>query len=223
MVYDIRKDAVQETADSFHLTDLSLWGEGGNPARNLRALVLFVTKTDKDGGRTLLTVTPNTSDPLTVSAWDVAISLDGLVEKILFAVQLYGSGVNYVTDDVFYYTSNSKFYKAIQASVGQTPTNTVYFEEVPVASLYTNEISNDCTTMEVDISYDLITGNTDLVIVEEFEKDTDQFLNGQYNLEYNKADFLDAMLNGAEAAMTNNRPLEAEEIVRGMENYMLTY
>lgn len=222
MVYDIRKDAVQETADSFHLTDLSLWGEGGNPARNLRALTLFVTKTDKNGDRTLLTVTKNTSDPMTVSAWDVAISLDGLVEKILFVVQLYGSGVNYVTDDIFFYDSNNKYYKAKQNSVGQTPTDTTYFEEIPEDDLY-DEVLNDCTTMEVDITYDLITGRTDLVIVEEFEVNTDQFLNGQYNLEYTRADFLDGMLNGAEAAMTNNRPLEAEEIIRGIENYMITY
>lgn len=222
MVYDIRKDAVQETVDSFHLTDLSLWGEGGNPARNLRALTLFVTKTDKDGARTLLTVTKNTSDPMTVSAWDVAISLDGLVEKILFVVQLYGSGVNYVTDDIFFYDSNNKYYKAKQDSVGQTPTDTTYFQEVAEEDLY-DEVLNDSTTMEVDITYDLITGRTDLEVVEARQEDSDTFQNGKYTLEYTKADYLWAILNSAESARTNNRPLEAEEIIRGIENYLLTY
>lgn len=221
MTYTITKDAVQESVDSFHLTDLSLWGSGGNPARNLRALVLFVTKTDKNGARTLLTVTPNTADPLTVSAWDVAISQDGLVEKILFSVQLYGAGVAYVTDDVFYYTTNGKFYKATQNSTGQTPTNPTYFVEVPQANLYTNEILNDCTTMEVVTLNDLVTGRIEEDLSELWEEVTDVFLNGQYDLKFSKADYVDGILNGAYAALQNQRQYEAEEIVRGIENYLL--
>lgn len=222
MEFTITKDAVQEDVSSFHLTDFSAWGLGGNPARNLRALVLFVTKTDKNGARSLLLVTPNTSDPLTVSAWDVSISLDGLVEKILFSIQLYGSGVNYVTGDIFFHTVNSKFYKAKQASVGQTPTNTTFFDEVPVADLYTNEIDNPTTTMEVDISNDLITGNNDEILSDQWEEVTDVFLNGKYNLEYSKADYLDSLLNGAEAALANGRQYESEEIIRGIENFLQT-
>lgn len=223
MDYIITKDAVQEDVSSFHLTDLSLWSQGGNTARNLRALVLFVTKTDKDGNRTLLTITPNTADPLTVSAWDVAIALDGLVEKILFSVQLYDAGVAYVTDDVVYYTTNGKFYKAKQNSTGQTPTDTTYFLEVPPANLYTNEVLNDTTKMEVDIQDDLITGRLEQVIADEYEAVTDVFLNGKYSLEFSKADYLDGLLNGALAAMENDRKYEAEEIIRGVENYLLTY
>ena len=222
MTYIIQKDAVQQNVSSFHLTDLSAWGSGGNPARNLRALVLFVTKTDKNGVRTLLTVTPDTADPLTVAQWDVAISLDGLVEKILFVVQLYGVGVSYVTDDVFYYTTNSKFYKAIQNSVGQTPTNPTYFVEVPVANLYTNEILNDCVTMEVKVLPDLIMGRNEATLADEWEEVTDVFLNGKYDLKFSTADYMDALINGAEAALANNRPYEAEEIVRGIENYLKT-
>lgn len=223
MEYTITKDAVQEDVSSFHLTDLSLWGVGGNPARNARALTLFVTKTDKNGARTLLTVTPNTSDPLTVSAWDVAIDIDGLVEKILFSAKLYDAGYAYLTDDIFYYTSTSKYYKAKQASTGQTPTNTVYFDEVPVANLYTNEILNDCTTMEVEILNDLIMGRIEAELSDDWEEVTDVFMNGKYDLKYSKADFLDGIINGAEAAMANDRPYEAEEIVRGIENYLQTY
>lgn len=222
MDYIITKDAVQSEVSSFHLTDLSLWGSGGNPARNLRALVLFVTKTDKNGARTLLVVTPDSADPLVVSAWDVAISLDGLVEKILFVVQLYGAGVAYVTDDVFYYPVNSKFYKATQGSTGQTPTNPTYFVEVPVASLYTTEINNDCTTMEVAVLNDLITGRNEEVLSDLWEEGTDVFLNGKYDLKYSKADYIDSVLNGAHAALANERQYEAEEIVRGIENYLRT-
>lgn len=222
MDYIITKDAVQSDVSSFHLTDLSLWGAGGNPARNLRALVLFVTKTDKNGARTLLVVTPDSSDPLVVSAWDVAISIDGLVEKILFVVQLYGSGVSYVTDDVFYYPNNGKFYKATQNSTGQTPTNPTYFVEVTVASLYTTEINNDCTTMEVKVLNDLITGRNEAVLSDEWEEVTDVFLNGKYDLKYSKADYIDGLLNGAQAALANGRQYESEEIIRGIENYLRT-
>lgn len=221
MDYSIIKDAVQEDVSSFHLTDMSQWGIGSNPARNLRALVLFVTKTDKNGARTLLSIVPNTSDPLTVSAWDVSISIDGLVEKILFSVQLYGIGVNYVTDDIFYYTSNSKFYKAKQASVGQLPTNSTYFDEVTAANLYA-EVLNDSATMEVVVINDLIMGRNEAILSDEWEEVTDVFLNGKYDLKYSKADYIDGLINGAEAALVNNRPLEAEEIVRGIENYLQT-
>lgn len=223
MEYTITKDAVQEDVSSFHLTDLSQWGVGSNPARNTRALTLFVTKTDKNGARTLLTVSPDTSDPLTVAAWDVDISQDGLIEKILFSAKLYDAGYAYVTDDVFYYTTNSKYYKAKQASTGQLPTNSTYFDEVPVAALYTAEILNDCTTMEVEVINDLIMGNTEMVLSDDWEEVSDVFLNGKYNLEYSKADYLDSLVNSAEAALANGRPLEAEEIVRGIENYLLTY
>lgn len=220
--YAITKDAVQEEVTSFHLTDLSLWGSGGNPARNQKALALFVTKTDKNGARTLLTSTPNTTNPLTVSAWDVTISLDGLVEKILFVVDIWVSGT-FATDDIIFYTVNSKFYKATQASTGQLPTNATYFVEVPQADLYANEVLNDCTTMEVDIQNDLIMGNTDLALAEEYQKVTDVFLNGKYEVnKLSKADYIDALVNGAEAALVAGRPYEAEEIVRGINNYILT-
>lgn len=221
MTYEIVKDAVQESVTAFHLTDQSDWGLGGNPARNLRALKLFVTKTDKDGGRTLLTVVPDSADPLAVTAWDCSIALDGLIEKILFVVQLYGAGVNYVTDDIFYYSSTGKYYKATQASIGQTPTNQTYFSEVAEDDLYDNEIANDCTTMEVEVLDDLITGTTEENLDDLHEAETDQFNNGKFSLQYNKADYIDSMLNGAYAALDAGRKYEAEEIIRGIANYLL--
>lgn len=221
MDYAITKDAVQEVASSFHLTDLSLWGSGGNPARNTKALALFVTKTDKNGARTLLVTTPDVSNPVTVSAWDVAIAVDGLVEKILFVVNIWASGT-FATNDIIFYSVNSKFYKATQASTGQLPTNATFFVEVPQANLYTNEILNPCVTMVVTVLNDLIVGYIDLALADEYEANTDVFLNGKYDLKSNKADYLFGLVNGAESALIQGRQYEAEEIVRGIHNYILT-
>ncbi len=222
LTWIIQKDAAQQAVTSFHLTDLTVYATGGNPARAARANFLFVTKTDKNGARTLLTVTPNTADPLTVSAWDVAISLDGLVEKIMFSLTLYSAGSTYNIGDIFYNSANSKIYKVKQNGViGQAAPNTTYYDEITSASLYTTEIANTTTYMERVFQTDLIMGNNEQTLADKWEEVTDVFLNGKYDLKHSEADYIDSMINGAEAAMLNQRPYEAEEIVRAIENYLV--
>lgn len=222
LTWTITKDAVQDDVSSFHLTDLTPdYGLNGNPSRDERANFLFVTKTDKNGARVLLPVTLDDSDPLVTSAWDVLISLDGLVEKILFSLTLFSISQTYNQGDIFYNTSDGKVYKTKNnGTIGHTAPNSTYYTLLNVSDLYASEINNASPFMQVVILNDLITGRIEDDIVEAREDETDVFLNGKYDLAFSKADYLDSMLEGANAALANERQYEAEEIIRGIDNYL---
>lgn len=213
------KDAVQETSDSYSITDETVYG-GANPARAERANVLFVTKTTSSGTRTLQAVTPNTSDPVTVSQWDVATAIDGWNEKILASVNVHVADQAYAAADIILY-SGGFFYKTLQVVPGGTNPAGVtdaYYEIITDDSLYSDYLEN--TSIEWVMQDELVTGKTEEKIIEYFDDFSDKFLSGKCDFGGNtEADFLSSLLESAEAAFTNGRPSDAEAIIRGMDNY----
>lgn len=229
MIFAIDKQIVQQQATSFILVDNSLWGLSGNPARNARALVLFVTRTDKDGVRTLLGNTPDVGNPLTVAQWTLnsltdPLLSDGWIEKILFSIDLWDSVTAYVTNDIIFNSANSTFYKCILGHTNHQPPNGTYWTSIAAAALYTNELANTSAQMEIVVMNDLVTPIIEDRKNAEFQRVADEFL---YDLDkakdFNEADFLDSILEAAYAALNNDRPSEAEVIVRAITSYVLRY
>lgn len=224
MIFAIDKQIVQQTASTFTLVDDSLWGLNTNPARNTRALVLFVTRTDKNGVRTLLGNTPNVTDVVVVTSWTINSLDDGWIEKILFSVVFWNSGQAYVVGDVIYNVADTTFYKCILNHTNHIPPNGTYWIPVTQANLYVNELSNLSAQMQISVMNDLVTPTIEDRKNTEFQRVADDFISDMDRAkDFNEADFLDSLLEAAYSALNNNRPAEAEIVVRAITNYVLEY
>jgi len=224
MDYSVFIRVIASGNTSYSLQDRSPWALGPNPARDQRALVLFVTRTDKNGTRTLQTIVADSADPLVVANWEITYSTDGWIEKILFSIKLWSGAQAYVADDIIYKTSNGKFYICILGHTNQAPPNATYWTEVLVANLYTDQIDNASDQMEVVIMNDLITGIIELRLEAEYERGADgNFPSTEKSKGYNQADEIDSRLQGAYSALDNDRPQEADEQIQAIMQYALNY
>lgn len=216
--WNIKKKEEQETCNSFILEDITEYGTGGNPNRNQRANVLFVTKTDENGVRSLVSITPNTSDPVTVSSWSALSSMDGWYEKLMASVTIHTPGQSYSSADIILY-DNGVFYKTLSAvPPANDPPNGTYYEVITEDSLYTDYIDN--TSIDWAMLDEFIDCRTKDTIRELHEDFADKFLSAKCDPNYySPADFLDGLLNAAHAAFDNDRPQDMEVIIRTMEDY----
>lgn len=222
-VWTLTKQAAQSNCSSFGIKDFTGYG-GTFTARNLLALVLFITRTDKNGVRTLQTYTPDSADPLVVANWTINSTDDGLIEKILFAINIWNSGVTYATGDIIYNTSDSKFYKATNPGPNHIPPNGSFWAQITTDSLYANELANASTQMVITDQFDINSCRIETKINSEYQRVADNFISGvNWVPEYNQADQMDTLLQSAYSALNNGRPYEADEIIQGMTNYVLNY
>lgn len=223
----VNKEEVQETCDSFVLNDetgnydptANPGGYGSpNAARSDRANVLFVTKTDVNGNRTLITITPDSNDPLAVASWSVPSDTDGWYEKLLASVTKHTVGQSYDSADIILYHSGV-FYKTKSAvPVLTDPPNGTYFDVITAESLYTDELENE--SIDWAMLNELANCRAKDRIRDLHEEFADKFLSAKCDPNYiSPADFLDGLLNSAQSELENDRPQEAERIIRGMETY----
>jgi len=208
---------------AFVYNDATVYG-GSFTARNQLALVLFVSRTDKNGVRTLQAVSPDNVNPLLVANWTVVSTDDGWLEKILFTVNIWSSGANYVVGDIIFNVNDSNFYKCILNNLNHLPPNPTYWMQISSATLYTNELSNPSTQMVLTIGNDLNTCRIEDKMRLEYQRIADNFLTTlDSNQDYTEGDNMDSLLNSAYSALKNNRPQEAEEIIRDLTNYQVNY
>lgn len=121
------------------------YGTGGNQNRNDAAEFVLWSKTDADGNRVF--TNPDQGNVLTKLIYSVATAVSGLYELIWLRIQPYDPGTAYVPQvgtapitqypSIVYYPTTGLVYKCIAASTGNLPTDTDFWEEVPLASLYT--------------------------------------------------------------------------------------
>jgi hypothetical protein len=215
----IPKEEEQETCDSFILNDTTVYG-GANDDRNERANTLFVTKTDENGVRTLVTITPDTADPVTVSSWTVLSELDGWYEKLMASVKVHVADQSYASAGIVLYSAGV-FYKTKQADPAfNNPPNAMYYDVITAASLYTDELAN--TSIDWGMLDEFADCRTKDRIRELHEDFADKFLSAKCDPNYySPADFLDGLLNAAHSAFDNDRPQDMEVIIRTMETYFV--
>jgi len=223
MDYSVIIKAIASGNTSYTLADRSPWALGANPARNQRALVLFVTRTDKNGIRTLQVLTTNSADPLVVSEWIVTYTTDGWIEKILLSIKLWSNAQAYVFGDIIYNTTDSNFYKCSVGHTGHQPPNATYWTMIPQAQLY-GELAYASTQMEVVFMNDLVTGKIEIRLESEYERGADGLDNGTQKAKgFNQADEIDARLQAAYSALDNDRANDADEQIQALTNYGLNY
>lgn len=203
------------------VTDASDYGVGGNPLRSATANYLLWSKTDKDGNRTF--TNPDQGDVYATLQYQVSTLLDGWFEAILMRFTPYSGAANYVEQQesngvVTQYASivadvDGSIYKAIAPSIGQSVTDTDYFELVPTEQLYTL-ITN--TNVDVYVQDIYVKTRTVRCTNRKFTESCGCGCNGDLS-KIQPALNLRYKIVAADTAFLADNPEEMEEIIREAE------
>jgi|SRR6185369_907906 len=186
-------------------TNTTVYGSP-NQDRNQAAEYVLWSKTDVNAVRTF--TNPEQGDVLTNLSYSVSTLVDGWFELIRLRIQFYSALTAYVAGNVFYYTTNGKYYIAIGSSTGQLPTNPIYFTEV-----------TDLTTIIGNASIETYYQNfyseyrTNVCI-----RDKDDANCGCANKDDTYIDMLYAKKQSADTNFANGNPEIMEKIIRELED-----
>lgn len=133
--------AVASTRTSQTLTDNTVYGTGGNPAR--ADVLVFCTgyKVDYNNVAVELTTTGDDEDPATDSSWVIDYTDDGSYRYYFVIVtDEYAGGTTYDIYDVVHNGSGAVYRSKANSNVGNALSNTTYWELIEdPASLAANE------------------------------------------------------------------------------------
>lgn len=143
------------------ITDDTVFGTGGNPARSAVAVYLQMYKVDQFSVRTEVDTTPDNADAEVTAEWVFDLTVDGHYQGDYIIVPDYSGATAYVQYDVAY--SGGVVYRALQSTTGNAPPNATYWE---VISDPTTLVANDGTATEsgnatVYVFNDILTPNTE--------------------------------------------------------------
>lgn len=110
-------------ADTATITDNTVYGLSGNPARNTLAVYLELWKMASDSTSEAITV--DNTDPENVTSWDFDSSDDGWYKARIYIVPEFDIATAYTTGQAVYY--NAALYICIANSTGNLPSNTLFF------------------------------------------------------------------------------------------------
>jgi hypothetical protein len=106
------------TVEAGTITNDTVYG-GANDDRNERGEYLLLSKNDKNGTRTYLSV-PNTL-PLSRVEWDITSAADGWHQATLLSAKIWSSGQTYIVGDIIYYDTTGLFYRCISGHTNVAP------------------------------------------------------------------------------------------------------
>jgi hypothetical protein len=106
--------AISTDREDWDLTDETIYGVGGNPARSAVAVFVTAYKTDIDSAETELTVESDDDDPETDSVWTIEYTEDGAYKIPFVIIPDFNSATTYAQYDAVY--SGGVVYRSLQAS-----------------------------------------------------------------------------------------------------------
>lgn len=223
--FKLTKSAIQNTQDSIVITDETIYGTG-NDARNIRGIVLSVYKVDISTNRVKETVVPYNSDYNVNNKWTSSVSKDGWVQYILASVPYFSYSVGYTVGKII--MNGIGIYRVTSGMPANTGWNTSSVTLITEDQLYLNipiDGGLDSTTgVEFYIKDDLCVARIEDKIKNALIDVENSYLNGNSDeKDFYGSDFLDSMLQAAEANMLNQRPIESERVVQCIENYIISY
>ena len=113
------------------ITDSTVYGTGGNPARSAVAVYLTAYKVDFEGNETALTVTSDDSDPQTDSVWTIALDVDGYYKFPFVIIPDYDGATTYDQYDAVYDSGTDAVYRSkVGSNTGNSVSNTSFWEAV---------------------------------------------------------------------------------------------
>lgn len=127
--------SIASTRDSFTVPDGTVYGTGGNPARNELKIFLTAYKMNYANEATALTV--ETYDPETVEDWDIEYTIDGRYKICFAAFEEYGSGITYDQYDAIF-NGDVVYRSLVGSNTGQDTADTSYWEIISDPSSLAN-------------------------------------------------------------------------------------
>lgn len=122
-----------------------------SPVRTSQGVFFKVAKVDVDGTRTILTTTPNNSDPASASTntWVCNFIKDGWYQGLFVAAPTYSAGVTYAIYDAVYDPGTKLVYRSkVNSNLGNAVANTTFWELIP-----------DATTLALNIGTSIQSNN----------------------------------------------------------------
>lgn len=146
--------AISSDRTTATITDNTVYGTGGNPARSAVGVFLTAYKVDVDGNETALTVSSDDSDPETDSVWTVTLDEDGYYKFPFVIISDFDDTDTLALYDAVFNPSDNKVYRSKTASnTEDTLTNTTYYEEITDPSDLAN--NKDTATESANITSQL--------------------------------------------------------------------
>lgn len=242
LTYEFAITAYQADCSANTLTDNTVYGNG-ELERHQMANYLIASKMDVAGTPTYLTVdntgARNTTGEADLnnyveSTWEFPTVTDGWYQFIVLSVPLYSNATDYqagtsATDqDIVFYTTDNTFYKCIQdngpgTTVVAPGSDTAYWVALDITDTETTWVPYIDNTQILATSQhdDLVTCRAEDCLAEALEKAVDAGLCKDCDepMQIKKWQRIDVLLNGALAKNYQEKMAEAEEIVRGIEDF----
>lgn len=143
---------IASTRTTATITDNTVYGVGGNPARSAVGVFLTGYKTDINSNETALVVAGNNTDPETDTSWVITLSDEDGSYKFLFVIiPDYAGGTTYSQYQASFDPATNNVYRSLQnGNVGQSLSNTTYWELISDPSSLAN--NKDTSTESTNIT-----------------------------------------------------------------------
>lgn len=153
---DFRKDTVVAPGTYFYLTDHTVYGTSGNPARNTLAVAMTAYKVAESLVETPMVVA--TYNPLTVTQFQVTATVDGWVKFYVAIIPIYTTTVTVTSNkyDVVYDITTAKYYTYINSTpaINTVVTNATYWSIIADPTSVLQNIGTASVTN--NISYQIV-------------------------------------------------------------------
>lgn len=202
------------TVSAGTITDATVYG-GAEDDRNERGNYLLLSKNDKAGTRTYLTVSNTT--PLSTLSWAFTSTIDGWHQATLLSAKIWSSGQSYIIGDVVYLAATNLFYRSLTAHSNISPNSGSGPANWAIITDFT-AIQTGYTNIEVfDYSFN-VESRTDLLGVEKL----DEAIGDDFLAKLNPSDAVELLnfvigLDTARSKAAQDEFSDVEEIMRAIE------
>ena len=230
LVFDLHITAVQADCSTNTLTDDTVYG-GANPLRSVVYNYLIGTKMDVESVPTYIAI--DNTIPATVTEWAFPTTNDGWYQFFLLSASAWASGaytaattVNEVVQNdasVVFYVTDGYFYKCIVDTVSnEVPTDTDFWIQLDPLLPESNFVPLiDNTTIDTHQHDNLVTCYGEECLAGELEKAVAAGLckDCKEYADIKSYQRLDVLINGAYAKNYVDKMIDAEEIMRFVEDF----
>lgn len=196
------------------ITDSTVYG-GANDDRNERGNYLLLSKNDKAGTRTYLTIANST--PLSTLSWAFTSTQDGWHQATLLSAKIWSSGQSYIIGDIIFYGATGLFYRSTTVHSNIAPDSGSGAANWTAITDFT-AIQTGFTNIEVFDYNFMVESRVDLLGVEKL----DEAIGDDFLCKLNPSDAVELLnftigIDTARSKMAQDEASDAEEIIRAIE------
>jgi hypothetical protein len=142
--------AIANTRTSWTLTDGTVYGTGGNPARSAVAVFVSSFKMSYENEETALSVVGNDEDPETDSSWTIGYEQDGWFKTDFVIIPDYAAGTYAQYAAVFDPGTGNVYRSKAAGNTESDLTNTVWWELITEPALLAENKDTASESLNID-------------------------------------------------------------------------